>query len=183
MVEVMSKSSGQIVEQTTHIFDLVRYLLGDVKSIYAVANIGLTTDVPNYDVRDASVVSLVFKSGVVANITSSCIVEAGGGVRLDMGEQGFREMVLAAKEAGYRITPNMNALGLDYALPEFRRMWRHQVADREGNKLGWPGTFPGAATHAFAYMRPCARAWREHLVKKIVEFITEYDLDAAYLVS
>ena len=97
------------------------------------------------------------------------------------GAQGFREMVRAAKDAGYRIMPNMNALGLDYALPEFRRMWRHQVTDREGNKLGWPGTFPGAATHAFAYMRPCARAWREHLVNKVVEFVTEYDLDAAYL--
>ena len=97
------------------------------------------------------------------------------------GTQGFREMVRVAKEAGYRIMSNMNALGLDYALPEFRRMWRHQVTDREGNKLGWPGTFPGAATHAFAYMRPCARAWRKHLVNKVVEFVTEYDLDAAYL--
>ena len=38
------------------------------------------------------------------------------------GTQGFREMVRVAKEAGYRIMPNLNALGLDYALPEFRRM-------------------------------------------------------------
>jgi len=86
---VMAQSGGQMVEQTTHIFDLARYLLGEVKIVYAVASTGLMTEVPNYDVHDASVVNLVFQSGAVANITSSCVVEAGGSAGLDIYTKGL----------------------------------------------------------------------------------------------
>jgi predicted dehydrogenase len=81
---VMKQSGGQMVEQTTHIFDLARYLLGEVVEVHAFGRTGLLSGVPNYDVHDASLANLRFKSGAVASLASSCMVQAGGKVGLDV---------------------------------------------------------------------------------------------------
>ncbi len=81
---VMAQSGGQIVEQTTHIFDLARHLLGEVEEVQAFGRTGVITGVPNYDIQDASVVNLRFKGGAVASIASSCLARAGGKVGLDI---------------------------------------------------------------------------------------------------
>ena len=81
---VMAESGGQMVEQTSHIFDLARYLLGDVAEVHAMGRIGLMKDVENYDIHDASVTNLRFKSGAVASITSACILAAGNHVGLEL---------------------------------------------------------------------------------------------------
>lgn len=81
---VMAESGGQMVEQTTHIFDLARYLLGDVAEVHAMGRTGLMEDVENYDVHDASVTNLRFKSGAVASITSACMLSACHHVGLEL---------------------------------------------------------------------------------------------------
>ena len=81
---VMAESGGQMVEQTTHIFDLARYLLGDVAEVHAMGRTGLMEDVENYAVHDASVTNLRFKSGAVASITSACMLSAGHHVGLEL---------------------------------------------------------------------------------------------------
>lgn len=65
-------SGGQHVEQTIHIFDTARYLFGDVESVSAAAAAGLMTNVENYNVDDASAVTLRFKNGIVGVIFSAC---------------------------------------------------------------------------------------------------------------
>ena len=86
---VKSKSGGQIVEQTTHVYDCARYLMGDVTSVYAAGTTGLMDDLPNYDVEDASTVSLTFESGAVATILSSCVAEQGYGTGLQVIARGM----------------------------------------------------------------------------------------------
>jgi predicted dehydrogenase len=81
---VMAQSGGQIVEQTTHIFDLARHLLGEVRQVHAMARTGLLADVEGYDVHDATVTNLAFASGAIASLTSSCLLQAGGQVGLDL---------------------------------------------------------------------------------------------------
>lgn len=71
-------SGGQIVEQSTHIFDLVRYLCGDVAEVYAVASRGCMNKVDDFDVDDSSAVTLRLKSGAAASIVSSCVAFNGG---------------------------------------------------------------------------------------------------------
>ena len=78
----MDKGGGQVIEQTTHMFDLMRYLCGDVSEVYAVASTGCMTKVENYDVHDSSVVTMRLKNGASATITSSCVCNHGGGVSL-----------------------------------------------------------------------------------------------------
>ncbi len=80
-------SGGQVVEQSTHIYDMLRYLAGEVETVYAAASTGAMTDVENYDVEDASVAALEFSSGAVGHVVSSCVLTDGGernvSVRLD----------------------------------------------------------------------------------------------------
>ncbi|MCC7261260.1 MAG: Gfo/Idh/MocA family oxidoreductase [Candidatus Latescibacteria bacterium] len=81
---VLDQSGGQIVEQTTHIFDLARYLLGEVTRVHAAARTGLMQGVENYSVHDASITNLTFASGAIASITSACMLATGGQVGLDL---------------------------------------------------------------------------------------------------
>lgn len=76
---VKGQSGGQIVEQTTHIFDLTRYLVGDPSVVYARAAKGFVNDVPGYDVEDASTVAIQFTNGAVGNLVSCCANRSGGG--------------------------------------------------------------------------------------------------------
>ena len=81
---VKAQSGGQHAEQTTHIFDMVRYLFGEARTVYAAASRGLMADVPNYDVEDVSAATLVLKSGLVATVYSACCLKAGGKVGMDI---------------------------------------------------------------------------------------------------
>lgn len=76
---VRSQSGGQIVEQTTHIFDVVRYLVGEPRLVYARAAHGFVDDMPGYDVDDASAVSIEFANGAVGSLISSCVARNGCG--------------------------------------------------------------------------------------------------------
>ena len=71
-----AKSGGQLMEQTTHEFDMARYLFGEVKTVYAVARYDL---IPNtdYDIEEASAVSLQFESGVFGVMFSACFTTNG----------------------------------------------------------------------------------------------------------
>ena len=86
---VKAQSGGQIVEQTTHVFDTARYLMGEVVSVYAAGSSGLVNDMPHYDVDDASTVSLKFENGAVASILSSCVAGQGYGSEMQVITRGM----------------------------------------------------------------------------------------------
>ncbi len=64
-------SGGQVVEQTTHIFDLSRHLAGEVDRVFAEFATILNADQPNFTVEDVSIVTLRFKSGAIGYVTST----------------------------------------------------------------------------------------------------------------
>jgi predicted dehydrogenase len=87
---VRAESGGQHVEQTTHIFDICRYLVGsDAKTVHGVAASGSMTDIPDYDVDDISMVNIEFKNGAVANIAPACAMEGFGRVHLEVFCRGL----------------------------------------------------------------------------------------------
>ena len=71
-----AKSGGQLMEQTTHEFDMARYLFGEVNTVYAVARYDLIPDT-DYDIEEASAVSLQFESGVFGIMFSACFTTKG----------------------------------------------------------------------------------------------------------
>ena len=82
---VRAESGGQHVEQTTHIFDACRQMVGsNAVLVHGVANAGGMTHVEDYDVDDISMVNIVFENGVVANIVSACAMKGFGRVQLEV---------------------------------------------------------------------------------------------------
>ena len=69
-----ARSGGQMVEQTTHIFDLARLLMGDVTRVYAAASRTPRAAFPHADVADVSTVTLHFASGALGTVSSTCLL-------------------------------------------------------------------------------------------------------------
>lgn len=65
----MSKSGGQLVEQTTHIVDLLRYLShSEVVTVHALMSLMCSQDIEDLDIPDVGVVNLQFASGAVGHV-------------------------------------------------------------------------------------------------------------------
>ncbi len=62
----VNKSGGQLVEQITHFFDIMRYLFGSVGEVQAYVSYG-----SNYNIARSSVVNLLFENGCIGNLVSS----------------------------------------------------------------------------------------------------------------
>ena len=68
------KSGGQLVEHTTHVFDLARYVVGEIDTIYAELDNILLRDVPGVTMENEAVVLMRFKNraiGMIAAIWAS----------------------------------------------------------------------------------------------------------------
>lgn len=66
-----SKSGGQLVEQATHLYDLLRWLCGEVKSVYAEMGRLVYHNIEGMTIEDTSGVVLRFKSGAIGVVSSS----------------------------------------------------------------------------------------------------------------
>ncbi|NYE03459.1 putative dehydrogenase [Bacillus niacini] len=67
----MEKSGGQLVEQSTHIVDLARYLSGEIAQVHANMSLQVHKDIENITIPDVTSVNIVFDTGAVGNIVSS----------------------------------------------------------------------------------------------------------------
>lgn len=70
-------SGGQMVEQTTHIIDLARYLVGEIVQVFGMSSHTDRDAFPGLDVPTASTASLRFASGAVGNLASTCLLNWG----------------------------------------------------------------------------------------------------------
>ncbi|HEU5314998.1 MAG TPA: Gfo/Idh/MocA family oxidoreductase [Chloroflexota bacterium] len=77
--KVQNRSGGMLVEQHTHGVDLMRYLVGEVESVFAFGNTKLLTDVQGLDIFDVNSVALKFANGAVGSIANTCALQAGQG--------------------------------------------------------------------------------------------------------
>jgi predicted dehydrogenase len=71
---VQAQSGGMLIEQHTHSVDAMRYLAGDVATVYATSATQLLTDVPNLDIADVNAAAVTFVNGAVGSIVNSCAV-------------------------------------------------------------------------------------------------------------
>ncbi len=72
---VQAQSGGQIVEQTTHIVDLARYLAGEVVTVQAFDNrLYMHEIIEGYDLADTMTVNLVFENGATGNISNTSML-------------------------------------------------------------------------------------------------------------
>jgi len=85
----LDQSGGQFVEQATHIVDLARYLVGNVRRVYASYATRALGGLENFSVPDVGSVNLEFENGAIGNITTSCMVGQGYTVGLHLLCQGL----------------------------------------------------------------------------------------------
>lgn len=83
------QSGGQMVEQTTHIFDLARVLVGEVDEVFAVGSTTQRAAFPDLDVCDVSIATLKFKSGAVGSMASTCLLNWPHRVGLHLFGEGI----------------------------------------------------------------------------------------------
>jgi myo-inositol 2-dehydrogenase/D-chiro-inositol 1-dehydrogenase len=81
-------SGGQLVEQTTHLVDLARLLLGEVDTVQALELTVPREAWPVADVPTASAVLLRFTSGAIGTIASSCVLDRRHSVGLQLVTPG-----------------------------------------------------------------------------------------------
>jgi predicted dehydrogenase len=79
-----SESGGQMVEQTTHMFDLARMFLGEAESVHALTTRVPRTGHPECDVDEVSIAQVRFASGAVASFASTHILAASHKVGLHL---------------------------------------------------------------------------------------------------
>lgn len=80
-----STSGGQVVEQNIHLYDMIRYLIGEPVSVYTASGKGIVkpfqANLPGYDVEDYSATTITFRNGSVANIFTGDYMQRGGGMK------------------------------------------------------------------------------------------------------
>jgi len=82
-------SGGQMLEQTTHLVDLARYLVGDVVRVYGQSGHIDRAAFPDLDVATTSTAMLTFETGAIANFASTCLLNWNHRVGLHVFGEGL----------------------------------------------------------------------------------------------
>lgn len=97
---VMAQSGGQVVEQSTHTVDLMRYLGGEVAQVYARYALREVKDTPGWDVPDYGIVAMEFANGALGSLHTSAAYPRGW----DSGVQvACDDMLLDCSFSGLRV--------------------------------------------------------------------------------
>lgn len=81
----LDQSAGQLVEQTTHIVDLARYLMGEITSVSSVAALREMDKVyADATVPDVSALVATFENGAIGHFSSACLLSGISDVGLDL---------------------------------------------------------------------------------------------------
>ena len=70
-------SGGQIVEQTIHNFDLIRYILGEPSQVFTMGTRAFVKGAPNYDTEDLSTTTIAFENGALGTVATGHLAENG----------------------------------------------------------------------------------------------------------
>jgi predicted dehydrogenase len=70
-------SGGQIVEQTIHQFDIIRYVFGEPEEVCTYGTRGFLKGVPDYNTDDLSTTIIKFKSGALGVMSTGDYATSG----------------------------------------------------------------------------------------------------------
>jgi len=85
----MEKSGGQLVEQATHIVDLMRYLGGEIDSVFADMNLQVLKDISRINIPDVSSINFTFTTGAVGHLDCS-LTQPDHRMGIELIGKGFR---------------------------------------------------------------------------------------------
>jgi predicted dehydrogenase len=160
-------SGGQVVEQATHLLDVMLDLVGDVEHVYAMGARTERPAFPEADVDDVTAAALRFAGGAVGSLSATALLPAkaraglelvADGLRLELTETALRVQDAAgeavhedAGEAKVRVdrafVDALRGTGDDVRAPYATALRTHRVACAlaESARLGAPVDVPAAA--------------------------------------
>jgi predicted dehydrogenase len=93
-------SGGQLVDQSTHVFDLLRLFMGEVEAVQAFGHLGGDKDLADFE--DSTTVNVHFKSGAVGNVVSTSISRAAEGFAAEFsGKDVFARLLFDNQLSGW----------------------------------------------------------------------------------
>jgi predicted dehydrogenase len=98
-----ASSGGQVVEQATHILDLMRYLVGEGRVVAARAADAAPEMRGDADIRDVSVTLLAFDSGAIGSLATTRL--------LDRGHRAGLEAFSVGRSLALEIAPHRLVVG------------------------------------------------------------------------
>lgn len=117
-------SGGQIVEQTIHQMDMLRFLLGEADTVYSIPTRGFITaaESPFFDTDDVSTTIIKFKTGVVATMMTGwySLHDASWDSKMTFGSRTSR--------MDYRLTSSVTVYGA--------KLDTTGASDGDGNAFG-----------------------------------------------
>ncbi len=93
-----ASSGGQVVEQATHILDLMRFLVGEARVVAARAADASPALRGDADVRDVSVALLAFESGAIGSLATTRL--------LDRGQRAGLEALCVGRSVALEVSPH-----------------------------------------------------------------------------
>ena len=97
-------SGGTLVDQATHNFDLLRFLLGEVDNIQGFARNPVQVKQPGYTIEEVITLSFTFENGIVGNHTHSWL-----------GDSWHNEITLSGEMRFYRIDLNAGRMSYEHS--------------------------------------------------------------------
>ena len=93
-------SAGQLVEQSTHVFDWLRYFLGEIESVQAFGHAGPDDTIADFE--DSTAVNLRFANGAVGNVVSTCSARVHDSFVTELlGRDLYLRLVMDTHLSGY----------------------------------------------------------------------------------
>lgn len=132
------RSGGQVVEQATHTFDTIRFLAGDVSTVYAV---GANRVSDLVDFPDAISATMKHESGAISHVSTSCVAEKGDS-KLEVVADG---MTLTVRQQELRGTVDGDDINEEFERnPYAIEVERFLEAVKDGDKEGVRSTYEDA---------------------------------------
>jgi myo-inositol 2-dehydrogenase / D-chiro-inositol 1-dehydrogenase len=96
-----AKSGGQLVEQATHTIDMLRYLVGEVRSVYALQDRRILTQT---DCPDVNALALRFENGAVGTFSATWALDGSDWAQANMCEITYDDSRLHWTAGGISLT-------------------------------------------------------------------------------
>ena len=119
-----AQSGGQIAEQATHIFDLARYLAGEMEPTAASGRRVPRPAYPDSDILDVTATSVRFASGAIGSFSTTSLLPTAHRVELETVSDG---LALTLQVLDHRLIVRQGAEAITLAPPsEFDTPYRLQ---------------------------------------------------------
>lgn len=106
-------SGGQVVEQSTHVFDTLRLFLGEVDEVHAFGERHVSA-AKIADFEECSVVNMRFGSGAIGSVTSSCVAQADETSSIELvGDEIYLRISGETKLTGRVLGQNIDYVGAE----------------------------------------------------------------------